>query len=974
MKKGLLLAMLALQCAGTMVQASVTCGSREAGFVVSGGTLDVSTNGLSLTNGLIRDTTSGNTGLSGTVTCDSAVIEREGGSVNTSMLVDGSYVGGGAITLTTDNHVLYMNGGTTPSTVKVNSGSGSTVTGFIKGHGDFGGDITIGSASATNASHATLKMDVSSTVTRDIIFDAGSGAGNTATLELLSDLQLGDDATFDVISSSAAIKTEGNTVRFGGADLVYSNETAGITWSDTSGRSSIELNAKFTLGSSSNEQGWIFSSDAEIVGNDNELALGADGTTVLTASSDLYLTDVNVTGIQASNLSLTGSLFLRNASIKDSSGAGHFKVHGEAEVSASTGDFFGATVTWASAPTIELLDTMTFGASGLWTLPSGTILIGNGNVIDMQGCASGKGFDFNGDVYASGVTFAGLQATSGFADAGVMYLSDVTLSDTMASAIRISGDLEGSDQGPAQVTMTDAKTPFTGSVTFNSGATVEMLSTVILEHNVLWNVEDNVTLLGNGNIVDLSTHNGAGFTIAAGKTLKIRDAILLVDSGSTMTFDNASSTLDLANVTIVLKGSNVDWTQATASFGQMAINGPTTIITGQYTFTPPATSSSVNSNNVNNTTLWYDTLEHPDLNNIVEEKWTTSTGRIATVVQSDTNKGDINVSNSFPQIGSSAFLNPNDGNVVGRYLLVDNSTAVVTFNGHGRSLIMGDTSATSGADQQLIKDQVATSSGYNITLKHVMLDGLKYEHFKTPGKFIFGDGAHIRLQEDDTISTSYSVQDGGAASTIIFDLNGKTLDLGAGGFEVLLTHASSNFLIKNGRIKDATGDLLDGNNSSHVGTITLQDVAVELSGDLNLNYGKFVIKGDTTFFVGGDGAVGRSIVFDDGATSFTIAAGATLTLENGVTFDHNKTTANTFLFGDQSATLRLVGANMDLAATADGDDLQTGRLILDHICTFTASSNSNFTYNLGPDLDIHLMPGAQFKIEGYGKIAYANAS
>jgi len=979
MKKGLLLAMLALQCAGTMVQAGIKFGSRQAGFVVSSGTLAAGTNKLTLTDGMVRNT--GGT-VTGTFTCDGANIEIDNASTHTKFRTDGVYDpdSSNKITLDATGDVLRMDGGETPGAVTIGKSSAS-VTARIVGHGDFGGVITIGTMTGTNDIDATLEMDFQNPISQNIVFDAGIGednVGNTATLKLLNDLQLADGIELETTSTTnskakAVINGNNRVFSFGGTDLTLSNTQAEIEWQDAS----IELNAKLTLGSGSTEKGWNFTSGAIINGNANELAINASTTTVLTAASDLMLTDIDVTGLQSGNLSTTGTLYLRDASLKDSAGNGHFRVVGQAAISSTNGDLFGVTsssgaVTWGSVAAIELLDDLTFGEHGKWTLGGAMTVFGNGKTVDLQAQdGAGEGIIMQhyplylNNVSLVGLTDNSLSNTSSEAD---LYCSDVMFADTSGNALRITGDLEGAAQDPAQVSLTTQKTFVSGDVTFDSGAVVELLSTVTLGSGVVWTFNDNATIIGNGNILDLRGASSAGISVASGKTLKIRSALVMIDDSTLAT--GISGTLDLSDVTLVVS-ADADWS---SSSGIIDVTGATTIVTGGYTFTPPSSST------VSNATLWYDTMTAPNTNNIVEANWTTgNAGRIAHAVQGDTNIGDVTMSSSSNEISDSFFLYPNDtANLLGRYAIFD-TTSTFTVDGHGRSLILGDTSNVTAAEGQLMSVQGANK----VKLTHIVLDGVDSSHFvsnSTAGAslFEFCNGTQLKLKADDTLSTSYAFVDNGEAdSQMVLDLNGKTLDLGVHCFDINLAHTGSVMTIKNGRLKGVTRTKLGGAATSHVGTVVLQDVVVELDdlhltkdGALTLDNGNWKIAGDTQFVLGGT-SLAATVELKNAtiATSMTIAQGARMTVGIGVTYIHSETAADTFVMESDSSTLFLDGGNF--TSSAGSQTMKNGRLIIDHISAFDATGQT-LTLGDGTDaLDIHLMPGAQIKAVG-GNITYGN--
>jgi|GEM_PF-1260986 len=984
MKKGLLLAMLALQCAGTLVQAKITCGSYDAGFVLSG-TSELTVGTMELTEGMIRDTTTSGDAVSGTITCSRANIEIEKGSTKTKMRVDGEYTGGGAIVLDGNNDVLRIESGLAPSTITIgDSSTTTTITARVEGIGDVGGAITIGQQYDDDID-TTLELNLHTPLSQNIVFDAGTnfhGEANKATLKLLSDLQLADGVTLVTTATGsplaqAVVNCNGNIFRFGGTYLAYGNTAAEVEWQDAS----IELNAKLRLGGGSTEKGWNFTSAGVIDGNNNELAINASTTTVLTAASDLMLTDIDVTGLQSGNLSTTGTLYLRNASLKDSGSAGHFRVVGQAAISSTNGDLFGSTdsngvVTWGSAATIELLDDIVFGSDGSWTLGGDMVVLGNGKTVDMN---AGVIAQSSSDLYLSDVVLTGLTAGSITHSTKDLYCSKVTIADASGNAIRINGDFDGTAQAPAQMSLTSGKTLVSDDVTFNSGANIELLSNVTFAAGTVWSLSstNNMVINGHGNVLDL-TAAGAGFSVPSSTSLKLRNLVLIIDADSKA--DGIAGQLDLADVTVILTGS-ADWS---SSSGIIVVNGPTTIVTGGNIFTPPTSSM------VNEVTLWFDTMNTPNKDNIKESIWNTNTGRIAAVVKGDTDKGDVWVTSTENEISSMFFLNPQHDSIGGRSLNFNNNAGSNwTFNGHGRHVICGNTSDSDldAAEKQLFK--VHDGSGGNtgtdvVTLSEVILDGLMSEHFEDITKFNFGNGAIIKLRKDDALAGDYAFVDGGGVAQIILDLGGNTLDLNGNNIDVLFSNGSSNLTIKNGRLKGVTGGLLGKGNAANVGDITLQDLDIELSGNATLEEGNWIIAGHTRVMVSG-GAIARTLSVADHDTDLidlTVAAGGTLTLCNGVTlavlnntpYVEATATTHSFVLAANSSTLELIGGH--LSFTAAPKTIRKGRMIVDHICEVDATG---FALTLGDAsnadeaLDIQLKPGAQIKVTG-GTVLYGNSN
>jgi len=970
MKKGLAIAFLALQCAGSIVNAGLTCGSRDSGFWVTSGTLDL--DGKTVQNGTIRE--NGGT-VSGTITMDNSTFEVDEGATFDRMRLRGTYEGvGGAITLDATNEVLSLESGSTVGSVTVGVDSaGASVTARIEGQGDFADKITIGVGSVQENVDATLQMDLKSPLSENIVFNPGSKAANLSKLQLLSDLKFGDGKGFILLDGSGTSEIDCNnyTVSFGGQDLTMGATTRTITWSDAS----IELNAKLTLGDgTANVLGWTLTSTGVVAGNGNELACSTLGSQPIftVSASDLTMMNVNLTGMQSGNLALTNSvLYLRDSSVKDSATASRFQVHGQAKITTTDGDFFGSPVVWEGAATLELLDDITFGANGKWSLGGTTVVMGNGRTWDLAAPdANDEGLDLNSNgLWLSNVSLIEMTGYS-LSNPGDIYLSDVTLTDTLSNSVRIVGDTLGAAglQSPAQISLSDQKTLFSGDVTFDTGVVMELLAPTTLAGGVVWSITKDSTIIGNGNMLDLTDATGAGLSVAASTKLNLRDIILKVDSSTVMTL-GASAELNWSNVTLIITDT-VSW----SGNGKIVVDGSSTIMTGASTFTPPTTG-----NLINDVTLWYDTLGATDASNVLGS-WG-GTGQLA-AVSANSETGDLTYTPSSYDLVTFKFLFPAEAGANGRRAIFTNSSPFV-FDGHGRGFIMGDTSAvdTDGA-KRLLKANTHVSN--TVTLKDIILDGVLHEHFESnnavgASNFIFGDGAHIRLQKDDTLSSTYTFRDSAAEKTIIVDLNGHSLDLLGGDLDVALT-LSSDVIIKNGRLTGVHGNCLGGTDSSHTGTIRLQDVDVYLSDNATLNYGHFEIAGHTRFLVGGDATDNaHTLTLANTATELRVLEGATMTVGTGVTFaskdtvDFSDGTASTYTFvlDANSSTLELLGGNITFDAA--NKTIRNGRLVIDHLCEFRGDTKELTLGDATQGLDIQFMPGATLDVKS-GTINYANAS
>ena len=865
MKKGLVIAALALQCASAALNAGLTLGNTTSGFWVNDGTLNL--NGKTVTRGTIRDT--GGEVQNATALVET-VIEKTGGTGATTIdriQVTGGYADSGAVTLNADKEILTIDAGSAMASVI--AGGAATMTTRIQGNGDLRGGITVGTGNTADSALVQLEMDLRGTVSQNITFNPGDKTANEGTVQLtlLNDLELADDATLEITGTPTnycKIDCNGNMFSFGSKALTITTEEQVMRWSDAN----IVLNAPLTLGHGADPaNGWKFIDAGVMNGNGNELALSLNASDpVLIADTSLTFVDMHLTGMKTDGITITGSLVFYDTTLKDAAQTGHVRLSDGTTITAGDGDLFGTSTTFATHP-----------------------------------------------------------------------------------------------------------------------ATIEFLSTVTLGSGVVWTFSQDATVNAHGNVFDL-TDGAAGFTVDDTKTLKLSNAVLIVDDSTVLTVNGA---LELSDCTIIVQESI-----SMAGNGDVTITGPTTVVTGAKLFTPPATGTHT----INGVTLWYDTLGTADDTN-VRGTWGGS-GQLASV-SANASTGDLPFTAASSDLEIYRFLFPTDSGVSGRHATFDNAVAALTFNGHGRSFIMADTdiSGLSADAKTLLRAQ--GDATHKVTLTNITLDGVLHEHFKTaassadPSAFIFGDGTSVRLQKDDVIgAVAYTFDDGDSAATMTLDLNGHTLDLGTAGLNVRLEDAASLLIIKNGRIKGVSGTLLDGDNDAlvgppaiapHAGTIRLLDVDVELEADASLSRGLWEIAGTTRFMVSGleasggteGGAHVRTLTLAATATKFTVLDGATMILCNGVTYAHAHATADTFQLGttatdvSSSATLKLIGATFDV--TAQNQTIERGRLVFDHISTLKVVTGKTLSLGDGAkELDIVIMPAAQVKLTGEGTVSYDN--
>ena len=928
------------------------CGS-TGGFVAAGADLTL-TNAMPLVDGSMtfQDTST----HTGTIEAVRSHIHVDDGTNYASMYLTGDYnCNNGNITLNTAHDRVHMKGGKTLGAV---SCTGTPVT--IEGSGKLGGDITI------NASK-TLNYKMSSPLNVDI--------SNSGTLKLESDL----------VFESAKQFTMGGTINFNNHKMVLGS--ADLNWVEddqTWEGASVDLSANLHFPAASVV---TISTSGTINGNGHKVtfsdAEGDFGSIMLGTSTTLTLADITLATLKSESLTMGSgsSLYLKNVVISDNGGKGLINVSDTTQVTPTNGLFFGSNVTWNSRAKIEVVDDITLSAQ--WTFDSDAVINGNKRIINLQSGSLAR-VGATDEIYLSNATLTDL-VTASFATAGMeFYLTDVVMVDNASAAtVRVIGSTELLDteaQVPAKMTVASGAI-FNSAVTWDTGAKIELLSNITLGASATWTFSENSNLDGNGNMLDIS-NSATSLSIAQGKTLKLSNIVIKGwgPSSGGISFEGTGANLELSNVTILLDGD----VQLGAT-DNITINGPVTFITGQYTFDA---SAGGNSNAINGLTVWYDTLGEPNTNNVTFGSDYTGGGRIS--AQQSAPFSRLNFADATEYLSQSEALyyatqsdangaNLN-GTISGRQVVFNTASNVVTLDGEGRALILGKTPVNPASDYKLFEFTQATPTN-NATLKDIFIDGFKQEHFASNdgssaslASYKFGHKTIVRLQEDDALTSAFTVEFAADNEGVVIDLAGHELDLSHASAAIALTCTSTNnftgtLIIRNGRITGVSGATKFTSATSSP-TFLFQDVDIVLSGNTEFATAGLKFKGNCTLSGGASKAAVNFVNLSTSTVEITV--GSCLTIENGVSYNVGKsgtTVANTITFGDAAATLSLVGGRLDYTYSTGSQALLGGTLRADFKSKITGpltlgGSGSN-------ELDIDVMPGSMIEIAG-GNVVIGN--
>ncbi|MEI7580833.1 MAG: hypothetical protein WCJ17_03465, partial [bacterium] len=579
---------------------------------------------------------------------------------------------------------------------------------------------------------------------------------------------------------------------------------------------------------------------------------------------------------------------------------------------------------------------------------------GRGHVITF----TDSGGFVNGTDITSTVTDLILEGVSGssFAGSGTWNLRNVTLRNSYG-ALFVSG------------TFVDTWTNLLGGTGTIENATISLERDTVFGGT--WTMLGISIVEGNGHRLDMGAGN---IVVLNGSELSLCNVIL--ENVSTGSF-GGDGIVHLSDVTIMFTDADVDWTGYRPQF---VIDGPVTFVTGSRAVVVHSGSS------INNATLWYDTCGTGDANNV---SGFTGEGRVKYV---DTESVGIAGGTTFTEdavADRDEYLYPELRGAAGAVLRFE-SAAALTYNGQGHRLICPSIMSGMLADDET-EAVLFVGDGSTDTiarLENVTLEGFKPQHLQCRGgadALIFSDRTTLVLKQDwiDDNFLNQALFFGSDIAAedeeVCIDLQGHTISLASTNARLVMRGAATSSLrIKNGRLI-AVGDNFAGEDPSLVSVggakIILEDVELCLTRTLSIVDYPLDIVGYCS--VSGDNAPEMYFISDD--INFTITSQATLSLRDGVTYNHCSNAAHTFVFADATATLELVGATFQgrVFGELEGDPLvlKTGSMIIDHIAEINVGDRGVQLGDqlVGDDLHLIIRPSATLKITGTGGLAYQNS-
>jgi len=891
----------------------INCGSRESGFIVKdNATLDLS--GLTLNDMYLRSL-GGDIISLGANRCNNVTIENATPIQNSSYIVDGLMQLGGALALGDGDRLLLKGGVVMPLTVNNSSYS------VIQGYGQF--------SEAISVQAGQLKLGLESPLNVSL-----NAAADGVTFVFESDLSFAPGVSFT--GSPSMVGFMGYRLMLGGRDTTLAVDQA---WIDAV----VELNGAVALATN---KSIMFGSllpesliGGLVNGNGNALTFG-EGSLLNNNGLITTITDAVLKNAIAGCLSGTAAWNVNNVTFE----------HGDNSVTVT-----GAISSGAEGGAIDMFGTsvgvVNFGSNaivhfnkntvleGTWVLNGGCLVNGNGYTADLSsGTLQLEGSASCNDVNFINMSSAVISNATG-EDGYPLYLSNVEWSVAAGDKIRINPLVNSSSGAACYVYGGDI---FTSSNSCWSGALIELLTNVTLNNTGWFSYGEGLIIEGQGNSLDLA----AGVLAVNGADITLRN-VVLTNFGQN-SFANYG-TYRLSNVVIKLAG-NVDWREFDIS---VVIDGPVTIITGDYTF--KVGSLSV----IDGVTVYYDTLNRINSNNVTGFTLQNN-GRLLFVDSVEpenlniiaTSNGTVYLNTNEYLVAESASIASNVASFSGAYTTV--------LDGLGRSLVFPTTSDPVFS--------VATAS--TVITQNIVFDGLTPQQLDGEGKLYFGNNTTIRLTHDWVLDRTliFGSSTGATNQVMTLDLCGFTIDMADAAAALELQGVSGQTLhINNGRLINLSSAKLTNIDNASTNKFVFENVEFVLSDDFYLMYnlvteihGHCIISG-----------VADKCFFNLSDCTFAITTGSTLTVMNGLVFQH-LSLGNMFSMTD-SSTLELIGSKFQWNPSSDsvGLELSTGRLIIDHQSTFdTGYSGCSIIFD--ESLDVEIRPGALLEVAGDGVLVCQN--
>ncbi len=938
------------------------------------------------------ETTAGNiTMASGTsVSSGTAALSMTVGTSTTSPYTPGSItvdsLTGGVITLTTPNAVTGTNNIAASSSLTVDVGTSSSISGVVSGAGSFtkksAGTLTVNSANtytgSTTISGGTLQAGVANAISSSsalilsnssaVTFDlnntnqsintlSGGGAGGSITLGSATlTITQGDTKTFGgVISGSGGVTKGGNSaLTFSGANTYAGATTVNLGTLTAGANNVISSSSALTLANTAgatfnlnnfNQSIGTLSGGGTSGGN---ITLGSATLTVNQGSNNTYAGVINGTG----GLTVNGTATLTLTGSNTYTGATTISA---GTLQAGAANIISSSVTLAntSGAVFDLngynqsIQTLSGGGTtgGNISLGSATLTINQGSANSFSGVIGGSGgITKNG---SSTLTLGGFNTYTGTTAINVGTLqagsasvisssSAVTLANTAGAAF----DLNGNNQSIGSLSGGGATG---GNITLGS-ATLTVNQSGSNSYSGIISGTGNVTKAGSGTLTLNGANTYTGTTTINAGTLKA-GAANVISSSTPVTLANvASAAFDLNNFNQSIgslsgggaTGGNIALGSATLTINQTSANSYAGIISGSGAVTK-AGSSTITLSGANTytgtTTVNAGSLQAGAANVI-------SSSNAVTLANVASATLDLN---SFDQsIGTLSGAGSTGGNItLGSGTLTVNQATANTYAG----VISGSGAVTINGTATLTLSGANTYTGVTTINNGTLQAGAAHVlPASSPLTLANTAGANLDLNGfDQSIGGLW----GGGAT-------GGNISLGSG----VLTVTQNAFGTFSGVIS-GTGNLALASSSTNTlvlagantfsGTTTVNGGTIKVTSDNNLGTAPGTATANNVTINGGSVEVGGTFTLNSNRGVSLGTAGGTIQVDPTYTLTYAGVVAGSgALTKSGTGTLLLNGVNTYSGATnVTAGTLQTG--VANAIANTSAlvmSNTSTATFNL----------------------------
>lgn len=404
-----------------------------------------------------------------------------------------------------------------------------------------------------------------------------------------------------------------------------------------------------------------------------------------------------------------------------------------------------------------------------------------------------------------------------------------------------------------------------------------------------WVFNGDAHIIGNNNILDIS--GGGTIFVKSGSSLLMSNLNIVGLGSGFIEFEDKTSEVELYECRLDM---NTDYTFTTGGF---YISGESTVVTRDKILTFDLDSSVT----VNSTTLFYDTLDFKDIDNII------------TFTENGTKNGDFIDGGSIRYKASNKIGDENfDGNTfLDRPIIINRKRNLIVradteIDGRSQSITFGRL-----ANEPIVILQAGNLLKFvNVLLKDFPVVNTEMQ---IGSQLIFGDDTTIELAENATLDKVFEFE-----GNVLLNGRNKTLVMGPGAQFIL--RPGAQLTLDDIKLKGITADKIVMYDNTC--TVSFGDVEWTQDDSYTFSNGQFEVLGRLTLKGTGTFEMATGI-------PCTVRPIGTIEIDAGPTFLYAPSVANRDLlrFVDQNSILFLSGGT--LASTTTGLRLTKGTLVID---------------------------------------------